>query len=66
MGAVTEAGRDAVDRDLPRDQRPLELAAGRDRVGRMVREPDGAAAARDIERVGDRQTGAVELENCPP
>ncbi len=63
--AVTEAGRDAVDRDLPIDQLALELAAVRDGVGGVVGEPHRAAAARDIERVGDRQTGAVELENCP-
>ena len=62
MGAVAEPGRDAVDRNLLGDQRVLQVPARADRVGGAVREPDRVAATRYLDRVGDRQAGAVELE----
>ena len=65
MGAVAEPGGDAVDRDLARDELVLEAAAGPDRLRRTLGHPHSPVAARDVERVGDGERGAVELERRP-
>jgi hypothetical protein len=62
VGAVAQTGRHPVDRDLLRDQAPLELAACANGVGGGVRQHHRPVAPRHFECVFDRQRCAVELE----
>ena len=63
--AVAQSGGHAVDRDFLGDQGSLQLETGGDGVGRGRRQRHRPVAARYGERIGDRERGAVQLQQRP-